>query len=186
MKNFEGFVKYVVNKWRVDKTALLSEQGLAGLPNKTYGDKAEAYIKRKVEAITPRYTAFISPGSQSPADVMAVARRNGYWHIMLIQVKSSDSEDRIYQLTEKDLKELNQFAQFVKKETGAFEDFKAYVSKSIVVSTGYAGVKRIEKPSLRHSLVKTKVYNLYRQKASQLDLDKLKKAVVKAHQLGKV
>ena len=102
MKNFEDFVKHIVNKWKVEKTILLSEHGLAGLANRTYGDKAEEYIKRKAEALTPNYAAFISPGSQSPADIMAVARRNGYWHIMLIQVKSSNSENSIYQLTEEE------------------------------------------------------------------------------------
>ena len=185
MKNFEDFVKHIVSKWRVEKTTLLSEHGLAGLANRTYGDKAEEYIKRKVEALTPSYTTFISPGSQTPADIMAVARRNSYWHIMLIQVKSSDSENSIYQLTEKDRKVLNQFAQFVKKETGVFEGFKTYVGKSIVVSTGYAAVRRIEKPSLKHFLVNTEAYNHYRQNTSQLDLEGMKEAVAKAHRLGK-
>lgn len=184
MKNFEKFVKHVVSKWRQEKTILLSEHGLSGLPNRKYGDKAEAYIRRKVAALTPNYSAYISPGSQSPADIIAVARRNGYWHIMLIQVKSSSTENGIYELNVSDKKVFNQFAQLVKKEVRNFPGLKDYADKPLVITSGYAGVKRVEKPFLRHYLIKTQPYKLYRQNTSQLDLDKLKDAVKKAHRLG--
>lgn len=91
MKDFEVFTTYVVKKWRGDKVALLASTGLNGLSNREYGDLAEIFVQKK---LNPNYKAFITTGSQSPADIIAVARRNGYWHIMLVRVKSSNDKKK--------------------------------------------------------------------------------------------
>lgn len=41
---------------------------------------------KKLKAIG--FDGFVTPGSKSPADIFAVKRRQNYYHIMLIQVKS--------------------------------------------------------------------------------------------------
>lgn len=183
MKHFEKFVQKLVTDWRTEKKTILENAGLAGLNNKEYGDKAENYIKGKIEKLTSNYTVILSPGSQSPSDIFSVARRSGYWHIMLIQVKSSYQKDLIYKLTEDDKKAFQEFARFLKKKLKLFNKFKIYWDKSIIISTGYAGVLRIENKVIQHRLIETKSYKLIRLNSTDLDMGKVKQTVNTTHEL---
>ena len=97
MKNFEKFVNHIVTKWRVESKLILEKGGLGvPMPNRKAGDYAEKFIINKIGQLTPAYKSFLASGSQTPADIYSIARRDGYWHIMLIQVKSSKVKDNIY------------------------------------------------------------------------------------------
>lgn len=184
MKFFKEFVDDIVVKWRKEKKVLLENYGLGGLVNRQYGDRAELFIQRNIENISPKYKAVITTGSQTPADIFAVSRRFGYWHIMLIQVKSSDIQRNIYELNEDEIKAFTIFVKFVKQEFNNFKHFDNYFDKPIIYSTGYAGVQRIEsKVLLRHRLIKTKSFKMFKMNASKLDISKVKNDIILAHRL---
>ncbi|NDK57381.1 hypothetical protein [Pontibacter fetidus] len=184
MKNFEDFVYHVVTNWRIDKKAILESAGLSGLSNREYGDIAEKYVKKKIENLSPTYSAFLSNGSQSPADLISYARRNGYWHIMLIQVKSSGTKDKIHELNQEEKKVFDEFAKYVKKEFLEFPHFDSYADKPIIISTGYAGVLRIAGEILQHRLVNAKPFKIFKINMATLDMDKIKTTIRKAHTLN--
>ncbi|BDX38890.1 hypothetical protein CYCD_22450 [Tenuifilaceae bacterium CYCD] len=184
MKNFEIFVVHIVKKWKTHKKIILESAGLGELSNREYGDLAEEYVYRKIEKLEPKYYPFQSNGSQSPADIFAVGRRNGYWHIMLIQVKSSDNIETIYRLNSKDLKAFDEFAKFVKSEiknSGILDEYKI---KPIAISTGYAAVLR-NKTKLRvsHTLVQGKGFKIFNMNMSSLDIESIKKTISQTHKL---
>lgn len=185
MKNFETFVDYVIKKWRTDKDIILESKGLSGLTNREYGDLAEDYIYRKIQKLQPNYAPFFSNGSQSPADILAVGRRNGYWHIMLIQTKSSDNIKDIYQLNTEDIKAFGAFAKFVKSEiinSGILDDYK---TKPIIISTGYTSVlRRNLNTRITHTLIEAKAFKKkFKLNASDLDIEAVKKAIDQTHKL---
>ncbi len=180
---FEEFVDEAVVKWRKEKKVLLENYGLGGLVNRQYGDIAELFIQRKIESISPKYKAVLTTGSQTPADIFAVGRRFGYWHIMLIQVKSSDIKNNIYELNDDEIKAFTVFVKFVKQEFISYKHFDNYSDKPIIFSTGYAGVQRIEGKVLQHRLIKTKSFKMFKMNASKLDINKVKNNIILAHRL---
>ncbi len=162
MKNFNAFVDEIVAQWRSEKNAILESQGLKGISNRKVGDSAEDYILKKISSITPNYTAVKSKGSQTPSDIFAVANRGKYWHIMLIQVKSSQNVNDIYKLNSSEKKVFNEFAKFLKQQINGSSVLKDYCKKSIIISTGYAGVY-IDRKIERHTLKKTEYFNSFRK-----------------------
>ncbi len=143
MKNFETFVDHVVSKWRTEKKTILESYGLGMPSNREAGDLAEKYVVSKIDKLKPTYTSFISKGSQTPSDIFSVARRNGYWHIMLTQVKSSYSKDTIYELNKTEIEQFLAFANFVKSEIKSSGYLDLYKDKPIIISIGYAGVHSV-------------------------------------------
>ncbi len=186
MKNFKEFTDFLVDEWRKNKGIILESAGLQGLSNREYGDKAEAYILRKIKTLTPKYEAYLSKGSQTPADILSVARRGSYWHIMLVQVKSSTDKNTIYKLNEEDIKVFDEFAKFVKSSLNKFEPMKIYKDKSVIISTGYSAVQRIETDNkIIHKLVNSNAFKVFKKNASELNEIKVKETVVLTHKLGK-
>lgn len=183
MKYFNEFVNEIVVKWRKEKTSLLESYGLGGLVNRQYGDRAELFVKKKIGNLSTKYKAVITTGSQTPADIFAVGRRFGYWHIMLIQVKSSDIKKNIYELNEDEIKVFTVFVKFVKQEFKNFKHFENYIDKPIIFSTGYAGVQRIEGKILQHRLIKTKAFKMFKINTSKLDINKVKNDILITHKL---
>ncbi|CAA0157381.1 hypothetical protein [Tenacibaculum maritimum] len=184
MKNFEKFVDKTVVKWRSEKKNVLESYGLGGIieSNREAGDLAEDYILRKIKNLSQNYKAKKSKGSQSPSDIFAVANRGRFWHIMLIQVKSSENKNHIYNLNDEEVKILNSFAKFFKKELNSSELMKNYKKSSIVISTGYAGVHNDVKNN-RRFLKDTKYYNSFKKNMSEyVGLDLLGKIMI-AHRL---
>lgn len=185
MKNFEEFVKHVVSKWRVEKKTILESKGLGMPANRIIGDLAEKYIVSKIDKLTPRYSSFISKGSQTPSDIYSVARREGYWHIMLIQVKCSASKDAIYELNKTEVQQFSALAKFIKAEIVSFGMLDPYKIKSVIISIGYAGVHTTEVGgSVRHRTIKVKPYKLFRMNFGKLDIPPTTQAVSKSHDLG--
>ncbi len=180
MKNFEKFVYHVVNKWRKDKRMILEGAGLSGLSNREYGDLAEDYVLSRIKNLKPSYQAHKSNGSQSPSDILSVARRSGYWHIMLIQVKSSYNKSTIEKLSVEDKKVFDQFARFLKSEvihSGLLDDYK---DKPIIISTGYAAVLRTKNS---HRLVMGKAFKIFKHNTKELDIAKVKATIIETHKL---
>ncbi|MFL0150233.1 hypothetical protein V2632_02970, partial [Tenacibaculum maritimum] len=184
MKNFEKFVDEIVIKWRSEKNNILESHGLAGIiiSNREAGDSAEDYILRKVKNLKQKYIVKKSKGSQSPSDIFAVAGRGRFWHIMLIQVKSSTDQNSIYELSSNEIKVFGEFAKFLKKELKSSELMKSYKDSSIVISTGYAGVYNNMK-SNRHSLWKSNNFNSYKSSMSTVKDPNLKLKIDLAHSL---
>jgi len=182
MKNFELFVNDIVSQWRSEKKILMESAGLSGSSNRENGDLAENYVLRKVEKLKPKYNGMKSTGSQTPSDIFAVARRNGYFHIMLIQVKSSTNKSGIYKLNENDKKVFDELAKFVKKQIGISEHLKNYRKSAILISTGYAGVYRNEKP-VKHNLIESKGFKIFKRNTTNLDMEKINKIIALTHKL---
>ncbi|WP_338360013.1 hypothetical protein [Yeosuana marina] len=181
MKNFNSFVDDVVTKWRSKKKVILERGGLAGVAgNRRAGDSAEEYILRRIKGIPQNYVGKKSNGSQSPADIFAVANRGRFWHIMLIQVKSSEQQNNIYRLNEAEKKVLNEFAKFFKKELGSSKTMSNYKNSAVVISTGYAGV--FNDQNNRHLLKETKHFSSFKKNMSDVKDVKLKIAL--AHSLA--
>ena len=184
MKKFEEFVNHVVSTWKIEKERILEKAGLSGVPNRISGDIAENYIKRRIDNLTPKYNPIKSAGSQTPSDVYSVARRNGYWHIMLIQVKSSKEKKSIYKLTNADIKEFRELAKFLKNEIKDFEPIKSYKNKPIVISTGYAGVWNVQtKRGIRPRLINAELIDLYKLNCAKLNMISVKTTIIKSHKL---
>jgi len=184
MKNFELFVDEIVDQWRSEKKTILESAGLKGLSNREKGDLAEDYILRKVSKIKPYYNAVKSKGSQTPSDIYSVARRNGYWHIMLIQVKSSVNSKGIYKLNDNDKKALDELAKFIKKQIGVSNHMADYKKKPLIISNGYAGVYRnVNGKNVKHTLIDSKAFKIFKRNAAALDIEDVKKKVALAHKL---
>ena len=181
MKNFESFTNYIV--YLNGDLPKGMNAGLYGsLPNRVAGDKAEQYIVRKLNTLN--YEAYITPGSKSPADIFAVKRRQGYWHIMLIQVKSSKKVSTIKKLNEAKIEELNDLGKFVKAQLKKVEMMNDYSSKPVLVSTGYAAVYSLEsKNGLRNLIKNTEFYSAFRSNFTNLDFAKAKEKAKAAHSL---
>jgi len=181
MKNFKEFIHIVVSL-NGDLPRGLNA-GLAGsLPNRVIGDKAEQAVVRRLENI--KYKACITPGSKSPADIFAVRRRQGYWHIMLIQVKSSGHISKIKKLNDTKVEELNELGKFVKAQIKSAPIMNVYADKPVLISTGYVGVHSLEtKSGMRNLLKETIFYTIFRSNFSNVDLSKAKKTAEIAHTL---
>ena len=150
MDKFDEFVKNIVSKWTRDKKKLLENAELGGLSNRQHGDIAEDYILEKVNALG--YESYKTPGSRSPADIIALTWHSYFWHIMLIQVKSSNSGATIYRLNNDDQKELKLFAQFIKRDiVKSTSKLSQYKDHHILISTGCAYVIR-NKNNTQHKL----------------------------------
>ncbi|WP_298507487.1 hypothetical protein [uncultured Kordia sp.] len=183
MKNFELFVDETVTKWRLKKKYILENQGLAGVSNRESGDSAENYILRKIGGLPQNYIGKKSKGSQSPADIFAVARRGRFWHIMLIQVKSSENKNNIYTLNEEDKKVLNEFAKFFKKELRASKTMSNYKNSAVIISAGYAGVFNDLK-NRKHFLKDTKHFKSFKKNMPDINSIKLNLKIALAHSLA--
>lgn len=174
MRNFEEFVDEVVYKWRLQKAKTIESYGLGFYDsNREKGDLAEDYVVRKIKALSRDYICKKSKGSQSPSDIFSIIKIGRFWHIMLIQVKSSEKKDSIYKLNESEKKVLNEFAKFFKKELNTSEKLSRYRDKGVVISTGYAGVFNDIK-NRRHSLKDVKYFNTFQKNIPKEDIIKLK------------
>lgn len=153
--------------------------------NRIIGDFAEKYIVSKINKLSPKYLSFISSGSQTPSDIYSVARRNGYWHIMLTQVKCSVSKDAIYELNNTEIEQFAVLAKFIKAEIASFGLLDPYKIKSVIISIGYAVVHITEVGgSIIHHTTKVKPSKLFKMNFGKLDIPQTTQAVNKSHHLG--
>ena len=161
--DFEQIVDLVVTQWPKREKKLFEGGGLIGIPSRKMGDIAEDYIVTRISAITPNYTIIKSKGSRTPADIYALAKHKDYWHIILIQVKSSLQKDKIVSLNESDIKLFNELGETVRDVFKESVFSNKHGNKSILISNGYAGVWRIKTDAgHRHRLEKTRIFTLFR------------------------
>jgi len=186
MKQFDEFVNHIITKWKRKNKIILEKSGLGTpIPNRIAGDFSESYVLNKIKKLTPNYQSFLANGSKTPSDIYSVARRDGYWHIMLIQVKSSFKKENIYELSETEIKQFSELAKFIKTELKDSEILENYTGKPIVITTGYVGVLSIKTDkTIQHRLVKTKAFKLFKMNASKLDFTSVKEKLEISHKLG--
>lgn len=186
MKNFEDFVNHIVAKWRAENKVISEKVGLGmAVPNRIAGDLAEKFISKKIDNLTPNYTPYFANGSQTPSDIYSISRRHGYWHIMLIQVKSSLVKNEIEELSKVKINKFSDLAKFIKSEISESEILKEYKTKPIIITTGYAGVLSIDvNKKYQHRLIKTRTYNIFKLNSSKLDLVEIKSKLLLTHKLG--
>ncbi len=184
MKNFENFVNHIVSKWRVEKKSILESYGLGMPSNREAGDRAEKYIITKIGKLSPTYTSCLSKGSQTPSDIYSVARRNGYWHIMLKQVKSSSSKESIYELNKNEIEVFSAFAKFLKSEIRLSGLLDLYKTKPIIISIGYAGVHSSEvNGNMRHRTINVKLFKMFKMNFGTVNINP-RESVNASHKLG--
>lgn len=114
---------------------LLVEEALATVE---LGNKGELFVKERLS--DRKYRALLSAASRTPSDVWDIADMGNYYHIMLIQVKTTKG-DRPAELTQENVNELKTLASFVvqrlKKSSKVPKDFS---DKPLVLSIGYSGI----------------------------------------------
>lgn len=125
-----------------------SRTQIGGVSNDNYkrGIEAEKYVLNKVRELSPKYYASMTLASKTPADIIAFSGRrshekHGFFHIMLIQVKSTSKEPRNLQRGSKKMGEsLFELGKFVKKKlvSGGVSGWKKQAP--FIISLGYAGV----------------------------------------------
>lgn len=185
MKNFDEFVKHIVTKWRTEKKIIYESYGLGMPANRVVGDLAEKYVAGKITKLKPTYKVFFPKGSQTPSDLYSVARRNGYWHIMLVQVKCSTVKTDIYELNKIEIEQFEVLAKFIKSEILSNSILEPYRDKPIIISIGYAGVYSNQSTNpVRHQLMTTKSYKMFRMNCGKLTLQTIKEVIDTTHNLG--
>lgn len=105
---------------------------------------------------------------------------------MLIQVKSSKKEETIEQLDSDQEKVFNELAKYLKEQIKESKLTKAYADKPVVISTGYAGVKRTKSNSgkLSHKLVESKMFNFLELNGADLNTKRVSRMIASAHSMG--
>jgi hypothetical protein len=87
--NFNLIVNEFVENWKHREKILLERGGLVGISKRRKGDIAEDFIVDLASNLPYFRDIEKSKGSRSPADIYSLYRRPEFWHLMLIQVKSS-------------------------------------------------------------------------------------------------
>jgi hypothetical protein len=188
-KNFQDFVDSTVNSWPKVKKKILNENGLAGIPdisNREQGDQAERYIKDKLKSKYSSASVGITPGSKSPADIFSLRYVKNldtpFYHLMLIQVKSSKKKETIYQLNENEIKVFERFSGF------AFDSLLNYGlhdnidDSNLIVSFGIAGVWA-SKAGSRLQTDKTSMYGYRYITDSHIGIEFANDIIIPAHSL---
>ena len=179
MKNFKKFVDSVVAKWRNEKPTIIAKLGAVLPSNRVMGDWAEKNVVNKIKELKPEYIVFLSKGSQSPADIYAISKRLSFYHIMLIQVKSSITYDDIVKLNEEDLKLYYELGKMVKDEFK--KQYPEFKEKPVLISMGYIGVfNEVKKGKTLPILLNSFVYKTYVSNFGNVDSVKANELVRKA------
>ena len=179
MKDFKVFVDSIVSKWRNEKPSIVAQLGLALPANRVMGDWAEKEVVKRVKFLKPEYEVYLSKGSQSPADIYAICKRQSFYHIMLIQVKSSIVIEDVIELNDVDLKLYYQLGKMVKEEFK--RKFPTLREKPLLISMGYIAVfNEVKKEKVTPMIFRSYIYKSYVSNFSNIDITKAKEIVKKA------
>lgn len=179
MKDFKKFVDTVVTKWRTEKSTITAKLSLAIPGNRVMGNWAEQEVVKNVKTLKPKYEVYLSKGSQSPADVYAFCRRQSFYHIMLIQVKSSAIFENVICLNENDLKLYYELGKMVKREFK--KQFPELKEKPLLISMGYMAVfNEVKKGKVVPMIFRSYAYKNYMSNFGNVDVLKAKELVRKA------
>jgi hypothetical protein len=178
MENFKKFVDTVVSKWRNEKPSIIAQLGLALPGNRIMGDWAEKGVVRRIQTLKPKYEVFLSKGSQTPADVYAVCKRQSFYHIMLLQVKSSATFEDVICLNDTDLKVYYELGKMVKKEFK--KQYPELKEKPLLISMGYIAVfNEVKKGKVIPVIFRSYVYKNFVSNFGNIDTTKAKELVSK-------
>lgn len=178
MKDFKEFVDSIVSKWRNEKPSIIAQLGLAIPANRIMGDWAEKEVIKNIKEIKPEYEVYLSKGSQSPADIYAISKRQKFYHIMLIQVKSSIVIDDVIKLNDVDLKLYYQLGKMVKEEFK--RKFPTLKEKPLLISMGYIAVfNEVKKEKVTPMIFRSYIYKNYVSNFGNIDILKAKELVRK-------
>lgn len=173
MKDFKEFVDTVVSNWRNKKSAIIAQLGLALPANRIMGDWAEKEVVKRIKTLKPEYKVYLSKGSQSPADVYAICKRQSFYHIMLIQVKSSSTFEDVICLNNTDLKMYYELGKMVKKEFK--KQYPELKEKPLLISMGYIAVfNEVKKGKVIPMVFRSYVYKNYVSNFGNVDIPKAK------------
>lgn len=180
-KIFDEIVDHAVANWRTKRLSM--NNGLGG-PSENFprGVAAEEYIIGKIMKLpTGMYYARQSnTRSHSPADVCAIGRRHKFWHIMLIQVKSSTDKNSIASEIATYTEGLKGFALDVKELVKS----TAQGNQPLVITYGYAGVYTNTNNNNSRHLQEALYLGNFRSNCGNVDWSGSAKALVqKAHGL---
>ena len=179
MENFKIFVNTTVSNWQTEKPTLLAQLGLALPANRVIGDWAEQEVVKRIKTLKPQYEVCLSKGSQSPADVYAICKRQSFYHIMLIQVKSSTTFEDVICLNDTDLKLYYELGKMVKKEFK--KQYPELKEKPLLISMGYIAVlNKVEKEKIVPVIFRSYIYKRYVSNFGNVDISKAKELVRKA------
>ncbi len=178
MKNYKEFADSIVSKWRNEKPSFVAQLGLAIPVNRVMGDWAEKEVVKRVEALKPEYEVYLSKGSQSLADIYAFCKRQSFYHIMLIQVKSSTTVENIISLNDDDLKLYYQLGKMVKSEFK--KQYPELKGKPLLISMGYVAVfNEVKKGKIIPMIFRFYIYKNYVSNFGTVDILKAKELVRK-------
>jgi hypothetical protein len=184
MKNFDRIVDEIVKNWKQKEILLLKEGGLVGVSKRRQGDIAEDFVVGLAENLPYFRVIEKSKGSKSPSDIYALYRRPDFWHLMLIQVKSSIDKDKIHFLNEGEITEMKKLVKVAKITINNSKESKIFKDKPFVISAGYAGVWRIEaKNNTRHKLLFWDLYDFKCLNSIKIDMKAAVAEISIAHQL---
>jgi hypothetical protein len=175
LDRLEKFVHDVHAKWQ--KT----HRGLGGLFSKVVGDEGEAYIL-KILSNKHGFDAVLTPASQTPVDVFGIKWRGYFYHIVMVQVKTS-TEKSVYKLNSKELTAITDFGRFVKEEYLNSPLYESFNQKPIVFSVGLANVKNHRPNQPRCTLVEADFINWYWSKLPKDKVTRIKELVDETHVL---
>ena len=178
MKDFKKFVDTIVSKWRKEKPTLIAKLGLALPANRIMGDWAEQAVVKNIKTLKPEYEVYLSKGSQSPADVYAICKRQSFYHIMLIQVKSSKTIEDVIKLNENELKLYFELGKMVKQEFK--KQYPELKNKPLLVSIGYIAVlNEVKRRKVVSMIFRSYLYKSYVSNFGKVDPVKAKELVRK-------
>lgn len=169
------FVHQAHTKWRK------ANRSLAGLFSKQVGDEGEDYIKRMLET-KHGYLVVLTPASQTPVDVIGLKWCGYFWHLIMIQVKTSTVK-AAYELSDEETEAIRAFGRFVREEYLSSELYSEYASKPITFSVGLANVKNYRPAQPRCTLSSAYFINWYWSKLPREKLARIQELVEEAHTL---
>jgi hypothetical protein len=185
MEWFNEFVNETVLEWvqrhknevlKFDEyVELLIEEALTAYE---LGNEGELFVKDILSG--KKYHASLSAASRTPSDVWGIADLGEYYHIMLVQVKTSGG-DRPAELSGETVLNLKALATFVLQRLKMSSKVPSgFTDKPLVLSIGYAGIILSGK---QKEVKSTKCYNYWRSRNLATNLDNIKAQLKTAHRL---
>lgn len=197
MYDFTKFIEETIEKWHefedshfekgnllreLDKAIREVKKATADMSSTDKGNIGERFVKNSIQK--KGYDVELSPQSLSPADVWGQKYiDDNFYHLSLIQVKATQSEEEPEKLDNTAVKELELFSAFVFKCLHESKQVKEDLKKfPIIVSVGYAGVVLDDnhEPSLHKNGI---FYYATYSRTIEKQIDEYMKIVMKFHTL---
>ncbi len=184
MKNFELFIRECTHMWHSENTTSLNIEQLKKQRESEFDGLAEYYIIRRVANLKPSYTGIKSKDVYPQSYVFCISLRQGYWHIMLLQVKKSINKCNKELITTKEMSDLHNFAKFIKYRIRFSEYLENYRNNAMIISSGAVKIESVKIGQLiHHKITNTKMFKIYKKSGKELNMIDVKRQVRKMHKL---